>query len=237
MIIIMVILCNIKMWSRSCADMLLTVDWSSPLMDVNSHWPQFITICITHDVLPLKPQTHTDYEHLSNIWTKSADETMDLSLDVWSTRSHSADTAPSIWQQAMPPDFIVQYHTLFLTWHPPIASLPILSSPLSGGFCHAASTTSPPFCLIEIQLGTQTMPISWHQILERTAQRNQSQSFPSQSSPVSRRSSWTNANLFWVSFLSFRLLNSLFTALISLTTRVCWISCRFLRQDARGISV
>lgn len=57
----------------------------------------------------------------------------------------------------------------FLTWHPLIAWLPVLSSPLSGGFCHAASPTSPPFSLIEIQLGTQTMPISWQQILERAA--------------------------------------------------------------------
>lgn len=33
------------------------------------------------------------------------------------------------------------------------------------------------FCLIEIQLGTRTMPISWHQILERATQGNQPQSF------------------------------------------------------------
>ena len=63
----------------------------------------------------------------------------------------------------------VCYHTPFLTWHPLIAWLSILSSPLGGGLCHTASTTSPPFCLIEIRLGTQTMPISWHQILEGAA--------------------------------------------------------------------
>lgn len=34
------------------------------------------------------------------------------------------------------------------------------------GHCHAASTTSPPVCFIEIQLGMQTMAISWHQILK-----------------------------------------------------------------------
>lgn len=123
------------------------------------------------------------HNHLSNIWTKSAYRTMDLSLDVWTPSSHSPNTALSIWQQVMPSYIIVWYHSPILTWRPLIAWLPILSSPLSGGFCHAASTTSPPFCLIEIQLGMQTMPISWHQILERAAQENQPQSFPSQSSP------------------------------------------------------
>lgn len=82
--------------------------------------------------------------------------------------TYSTNSALSIWQQASPPYLIVRYHTpFFLTWHPLIARLPTLSSLIRGGFCH---TASPPFfCLIEIQLGTQTMPASWHQILDGAA--------------------------------------------------------------------
>lgn len=47
------------------------------------------------------------------------------------------------------------------------------------------------------------MPISWHQILGRAASENQPQSFPSQSSPVLCRSSWTSASSWWVFFYAF----------------------------------
>lgn len=65
-------------------------------------------------------------------------------------------------------------HTLSLTWHPLIASLPLLSSPSRWWVLPCCTATSPLFffCLIEIQLGMQTMPISWHHILERDEYEN-----------------------------------------------------------------
>lgn len=52
--------------------------------------------------------------------------------------------------------------------------MPIFPSPLSGEHCHAPSTTSPAFWFIEIQLGTQTMPISWHPDIEERSMQDSS---------------------------------------------------------------
>lgn len=72
--------------------------------------------------------------------------------------SASVSTALSVWQYATPPYLTVWYHTPFLTWHPLIASLPTLSSPLSDGFCHAASTTSPTFVSLRFHLAGRQCP-------------------------------------------------------------------------------
>lgn len=90
-----------------------------------------------------KPQAHTNTASCKNTWTKCAVGTIaSLFLDVWAPRLDARP--PSIWRQATSPYFTRLYHTPFLTWHPLIAGLPILSSPFSSGHCHAASTTSPP---------------------------------------------------------------------------------------------
>lgn len=81
--------------------------------------------------------------------------------------SHSTSTTLHLAASCMPPYLIVWYHTPFLTWHSLIAWLPILSSPSTVGSAMLHPRHHPSFCLIEIQLGTQTMPVSWHQILER----------------------------------------------------------------------
>ncbi len=46
---------------------------------------------------------------------KSACGTMDFSFDVWTPSSHSMGTAPSIWQQAMPPTLLCSIIPRF--WH------------------------------------------------------------------------------------------------------------------------
>lgn len=122
----------------------------------------------------------------------------DLSLDVWTPSSHSTGTALCIWQQA------VCHHTLLCGIIPPFwhGILSLLGCqytpppPLSGGFCHAASATSPPFFLSH-------WDSAWHADNARLLAPNIGESrireptnlFPHSRPPVFRRSSWTNAKL------------------------------------------
>lgn len=96
-------------------------------------------------------------------------------ISVWTTHGYNLPTALCMWHRPRtPPYSTVCYHVPSLG-HGALSLRRCQRTPppLSGGFCHAATATSPPFffpffffCLIEIQLGTQTMPVSWH-ILER----------------------------------------------------------------------
>lgn len=95
--------------------------------------------------------------------------------------------------------FLQQYtpssHSRQCTEHLAAGTIPycVASQPLSDmafSDCLAANTLLPPqlwalpccihdithFCLTEIQLGGQTMPISWHKTLEGAAQENPDQS-------------------------------------------------------------
>lgn len=83
--------------------------------------------------------------------------------------------------------------------------------PLSGGFCHAATATSPPFsffCLIQIQLGTQTMPVSWH-ILERGEHDNNIRLLPHIRPSTDRHGPMPTCNWVFFFFCVLLLLNSL----------------------------
>lgn len=106
---------------------------------------------------------------------------------------------------------IVWYHTPFLTWHPLIAWLPILPSPLSGEFCHAASATSPPFF-------SSHWDSAWHADNARFLAPNIGESRIREPAPHSRPphpysddrhgpTPTCTGNFFCCCFLCFRLLN------------------------------
>lgn len=57
---------------------------------------------------------------------------------------------------------------------------------------HCWVSVIPPFCLIKTQSGTKTMPIPWHQVLERDAASTLTVVL------IFCGSSWTSANVSWV---------------------------------------
>lgn len=120
--------------------------------------------------------------------------------------AHIAGNALSIWQQATPPYLTVWHHSPCLTWHSLIAWLPTLSSPLSYGLCHAASTTSPTFVSLRFSLEGRQCPFlgtkHWKEQHRRT------QISPRHSCPVFRKSSRTSASLKWVFFMHYYCLNT-----------------------------
>lgn len=87
----------------------------------------------------------TKISFATQLLVQHLDLLMRFSLNVLTPSSHSTSTTLHLAASCMPPYLIVWYHTPFLTWHSLIAWLPILSSPLNSGFCHAASATSPLF--------------------------------------------------------------------------------------------
>lgn len=84
----------------------------------------------------------------------------------------------SIWQQATRPWLNVWHRTLFLTWHPLIAWLPTFPpTPLSNGFCHAASTTSHVL-LQGFSLAGRQCPCLGTKYWKELQNENQPQSLP-----------------------------------------------------------
>lgn len=146
-------------------------------------------------MIRLKSRAHAQHSLSSNIWTTSGYGHFPGCLK---HLAHAAGTMHCASGSKLCHHTIVWYHTPFLTWHPLIAWLPILSSPLSGGFCHAASATSPPFFLsLRFSLACRQCPFLgtkyWRALNKRTNLSLYPRSRPPPS--VFRRSSWTNANL------------------------------------------
>lgn len=111
--------------------------------------------------------------------------------------AHRPDTALSIWLQPTPPSLSVWHHAPSLTWHPLIARLPTFSSPPTSVM--GSAMLHPPHHPLLSHWDWAWQADNAHflapNIGERRIKRTNLSLFPSQSSPVFRRSSWTSASL------------------------------------------
>lgn len=164
-------------------------------MDIESYWPDFIkheasqmmrlkwnlnliTTCPTYGQILLMEQ-----------W---------IFLKICEHLAHQARTLTtlSIWQQDMPPYLIVWYHTPYF-WHG-ILSLPgcqYSPPPSVVGSAMLHPRHHPLFVSLRFSLARRQCPSLGTKCWREPHKRNNLSLFPSQSSPVFRRSSWTNANL------------------------------------------
>lgn len=156
------------------------------------------TKCITRDMTQMK--LHTDHE-LCLTYGQS------LLMKQWTFHSTCDQPAHSAWTLHAASGSKLCHQTLLCgiipsSWH---GILPLLGCqysppPSAVGSAMLHPRHHPLFVSLRFSLARRQCPFLGTKYWKETAKRNQSQSFASQSSPVSRRPPWTDANLFWVFF-------------------------------------